>query len=465
MVGNLSFDTDERGLSAALGRFGQIVDVKVVTDRDTGRSRGFGFVTFADAHQARACVDGMRGVEIDGRAVRVEVSEDRRGGDRSGQPHHGGGRGYASSAGDASSAGAAGGYGDASSNPGLGQGFGHDPAAPPPPPPPPDDGAPAYGDVGANTRGTCKDFQMGQCRRGDQCRYSHIGGPPPGTGNNPPRFPDPPRGGGTGGQVALGGDWQCEQCGNSNFSWRKACKKCNAPKSRALKDAEKQATAGWLHDGLADTSNRIFVKGFDPEKTTEDDLRELFGGIGVIARVRQRHGFPDQWPHAVKIYRDDRGAPKDEAVIKYDDPMAAQSAPGFYDGHEMNGRKLSVSIATSKARPEDEDRGGGGGGRGYGGGGRGGGYGGDRRARRRRRRRRRRVLARRRRVRRPAGGGRVLARRRRVRRPAGGGRGGEGEVPAVLSAARRTGDRHRNRAFSSRRVRETRAFAPKWGNR
>ena len=379
MVGNLSFDTDERGLSAALGRFGQIVDVKVVTDRDTGRSRGFGFVTFADAHQARACVDGMRGAEIDGRAVRVEVSEDRRGGDRSGQPHHGGGRGYASSAGDASSAGAAGGYGDASSNPGLGQGFGHDPAAPPPPPPPPDDGAPAYGDVGANTRGTCKDFQMGQCRRGDQCRYSHIGGPPPGTGNNPPRFPDPPRGGGTGGQVALGGDWQCEQCGNSNFSWRKACKKCNAPKSRALKDAEKQATAGWLHDGLADTSNRIFVKGFDPEKTTEDDLRELFGGIGVIARVRQRHGFPDQWPHAVKIYRDDRGAPKDEAVIKYDDPMAAQSAPGFYDGHEMNGRKLSVSIATSKARPEDEDRGGGGGGRGYGGGGRGGGYGGDRR--------------------------------------------------------------------------------------
>ena len=113
MVGNLSFDTDERGLSAALGRFGQIVDVKVVTDRDTGRSRGFGFVTFADAHQAQACVDSMRGAEIDGRAVRVEVSEDRRGGDRSGQPHHGGGRGYASSAGDASSAGAAGGYGDA----------------------------------------------------------------------------------------------------------------------------------------------------------------------------------------------------------------------------------------------------------------------------------------------------------------------------------------------------------------
>ena len=74
------------------------------------------------------------------------------------------------------------------------------------------------------------------------------------------------------------------------------------------------------------------------------DLKELFSGIGVIARVRQRFGFPDQWPHAVKIYRDADGKAKDEAVIKYDDPMAAQSAPEFYDGHELKGKKLSVSI-------------------------------------------------------------------------------------------------------------------------
>ena len=168
--------------------------------------------------------------------------------------------------------------------------------------------------------------------------------------------------------MELGGDWTCDGCGNSNFSWRKTCKKCNAPKSQALKDAEKAATGGWLTAGLSDTSNRIFVKGFDPEKVNEDDLKELFGGIGIIARVRQRHGFPDQWPHAVKIYKDESGKPKDEAVIKYDDPMAAQSAPGFYDGFELKGSKLSVSIATSKERPEDEGGGGGGGG--------GGGYGG-----------------------------------------------------------------------------------------
>jgi RNA-binding protein FUS len=146
-----------------------------------------------------------------------------------------------------------------------------------------------------------------------------------------------------------------------------------------VKDAEQKAAAGWLHAGLRDTSNRIFVQGFDPITTSEDDLKELFSGIGVIARVRQRFGFPDQWPHAVKIYRDaSTGKAKDEAVIKYDDPMAAQSAPGFYDGYELKGKKLSVSIATSREdregggrgdgggdRGNRGDRGGGGGGRGY----------------------------------------------------------------------------------------------------
>jgi RNA-binding protein FUS len=139
-----------------------------------------------------------------------------------------------------------------------------------------------------------------------------------------------------------------------------------------VKDAEQKAAAGWLHAGLRDTSNRIFVQGFDPITTSEDDLKELFSGIGVIARVRQRFGFPDQWPHAVKIYRDaSTGKAKDEAVIKYDDPMAAQSAPGFYDGHELKGKKLSVSIATSREDREGGGRGDRGGDRGDRGGGRG----------------------------------------------------------------------------------------------
>jgi RNA-binding protein FUS len=227
----------------------------------------------------------------------------------------------------------------------------------------------------------CNDFARGTCKRGDSCRYSHIGGPPSnavgdsgygsGYGGG--------GGGGRGSSANASDDWQCDGCGNSNFQWRKACKRCGAQKSKAVKDAEQKAAAGWLHAGLQDTSNRIFVQGFDPSTTSEDDLKELFSGIGVIARVRQRFGFPDQWPHAVKIYRDADGNPKDEAVIKYDDPMAAQSAPGFYDGHELNGKKLSVSIATSRedregggaTRGDRGDRGAGGGGGGYAGGGRG----------------------------------------------------------------------------------------------
>ena len=188
-------------------------------------------------------------------------------------------------------------------------------------------------------------------------------------------------------------DWRCAECNNSNFSWRKSCKRCGAGKSKELKERERAAQAGWLLDGLEDTTNRIFIKGFDAASTSEDDLREVFSGIGIISRVRQRTGFPDQWPYAVRIYLDERGQKKDEAVITYDDPHAAQSAPSFYDGYELNGKKLHVSIAQSKpksAPPPSSGGGGGGGGGCYGGGGYGGGggrgyggggrsYGGDRR--------------------------------------------------------------------------------------
>ena len=224
----------------------------------------------------------------------------------------------------------------------------------------------------------CNDFARGTCKRGDSCRYSHIGAPPSSAGGSSGYGSGYGSGGGGGGgfknapHAGASDDWQCDGCGNSNFQWRKACKRCGAPKSKAVKDAEQKAAAGWLHAGLQDTSNRIFVQGFDPITTSEDDLKELFSGIGVIARVRQRFGFPDQWPHAVKIYRDaSTGKAKDEAVIKYDDPMAAQSAPGFYDGYELKGKKLSVSIATSREDREGGGRGDRGGDRGDRGGGRG----------------------------------------------------------------------------------------------
>jgi RNA recognition motif-containing protein len=92
-VGNLSFQTDEQGLQEAFSRFGEVSDVKVVTDRETGRSRGFGFVTMADAEGARNAIEQMNGAMVDGRALRVNEAEERqRGGGGGGGG--GGGRGF-----------------------------------------------------------------------------------------------------------------------------------------------------------------------------------------------------------------------------------------------------------------------------------------------------------------------------------------------------------------------------------
>ena len=65
----------------------------MITDRDTGRSRGFGFVTFADANDARTAMGEMNGAELDGRHLRVNEAEDRRrGGGGRGGPRRGGSR-------------------------------------------------------------------------------------------------------------------------------------------------------------------------------------------------------------------------------------------------------------------------------------------------------------------------------------------------------------------------------------
>ncbi len=86
-VGGLSWDTNDAGLRDAFTAFGEVVEAKVITDRDTGRSRGFGFVTFADANSAETAMQEMDGTSLDGRSVRVNIAEERRG------PRGGGGGG------------------------------------------------------------------------------------------------------------------------------------------------------------------------------------------------------------------------------------------------------------------------------------------------------------------------------------------------------------------------------------
>ena len=84
-VGNLAYATTDDGLKAAFAAYGEVTAVRVVTDRMTGRSKGFGFVTMPDATQAQAAIDALNGHELDGRTVRVNESqpkprEERRGG-------------------------------------------------------------------------------------------------------------------------------------------------------------------------------------------------------------------------------------------------------------------------------------------------------------------------------------------------------------------------------------------------
>jgi len=89
-VGNLSYGTDNNTLEQLFAAFGEVRSVQVVTDRDTGRSKGFGFVEFGDSQAASSAIAAMNGKEIDGRALTVNEARPRE--DRGGGGGGGGGR-------------------------------------------------------------------------------------------------------------------------------------------------------------------------------------------------------------------------------------------------------------------------------------------------------------------------------------------------------------------------------------
>ncbi|HVJ21531.1 MAG TPA: RNA-binding protein [Polyangiaceae bacterium] len=76
-VGNLSFNADTETLRAAFAEVGDVTDVHVVTDRETGRSRGFGFVTMANAGLAAEAMSRLNGTTLDGRALRIDEATER----------------------------------------------------------------------------------------------------------------------------------------------------------------------------------------------------------------------------------------------------------------------------------------------------------------------------------------------------------------------------------------------------
>lgn len=93
-VGNLSFSTTEETLQNEFSAFGQVEEVAIINDRDTGRPRGFAFVSMNNDGEARAAIEALNGTEVDGRTITVNEARPKAamGGGRGG-PRGGGGGG------------------------------------------------------------------------------------------------------------------------------------------------------------------------------------------------------------------------------------------------------------------------------------------------------------------------------------------------------------------------------------
>ena len=104
-VGNLPFSTTDDSLRETFGQCGTVTDVMIALDRQTGRSRGFGFVTFSTDEEANAAVSKFHGTDMDGRTIQVNEARPREE-----RPQGGGGGGYRGGGGGGYRGGGGGGY-------------------------------------------------------------------------------------------------------------------------------------------------------------------------------------------------------------------------------------------------------------------------------------------------------------------------------------------------------------------
>ena len=119
-VGNLAYSVRDDSLQAAFAQFGTVTSAKVMMDRETGRSKGFGFVEMGSDAEAQAAINGMNGQALDGRPLVVNEARPREerpggfgggGGSRSGGGGYGGGGGGGYGGGGGGRSGGGGGYG------------------------------------------------------------------------------------------------------------------------------------------------------------------------------------------------------------------------------------------------------------------------------------------------------------------------------------------------------------------
>jgi len=76
-VGNLSYGVDEDGLKQTFGEYGEVTSVKIISDKFTGRSKGFGFVEMANDDQGKEAIEALNGKEMDGRNITVNEARPR----------------------------------------------------------------------------------------------------------------------------------------------------------------------------------------------------------------------------------------------------------------------------------------------------------------------------------------------------------------------------------------------------
>jgi len=108
-VGSLPFSLEEAKLKDLFEEFGEVSSVKIISDKYSGRSKGFGFVEMADDEQAKKAIEGLNGTEVEGRTIVVNEAEERKpdsrrsnfgGGDRGGYGRGGDNRGGHNRGGD-----------------------------------------------------------------------------------------------------------------------------------------------------------------------------------------------------------------------------------------------------------------------------------------------------------------------------------------------------------------------------
>jgi len=76
-VGNISYGTTQESLETLFGEFGEVSSVKLITDRETGRAKGFGFITMDDDSAANKAIEELNGKEFDGRTLRINEAKPR----------------------------------------------------------------------------------------------------------------------------------------------------------------------------------------------------------------------------------------------------------------------------------------------------------------------------------------------------------------------------------------------------